>query len=111
MGLRHDFGANKNEIRYDSQGKACTGAGGIMDYSRNKDNEFILWSTCSSEDFTSLMTKKPDCLAPMTPTNVPQTSNPSLTPLECKLPEFLSTLKGTQKLTLNGKFIAISHTY
>jgi hypothetical protein len=76
-----------------------------MDYSHNKENEFYLWSTCSREDFTKFMNANPGCLTPVTTTNVPQTTDPGITPLECKLPAFLSTLKGSQTLNLNGKGI------
>jgi len=102
VGIQHDFGANPKELRSDSKGKMCSGVGGLMDYQRDIANEYRTWSSCSVEDFTNLMTKNPNCLAPITSTNVPVINDPGITTAECKLPSFLGNLKGTQKLNLNG---------
>ncbi len=49
MGMRHDFLlGDPSKKRTDSKGNACTGIGGVMDYS----DIFNQWSTCSVEDMT-----------------------------------------------------------
>ena len=74
-----------------------------MDYWQQSNNDKSLWSSCSIEDMTALFSKYPDCMVPATSTNIPQFTPPGLTPLECKMPPFLSDIKGVQKVKLNGK--------
>ena len=47
LGMEHDFVGAPGNNRYDSQGRLCTGIGGVMDYY----GEVFQWSTCSIEDF------------------------------------------------------------
>ena len=47
LGMQHDFDGAPGNPRYDSQGRLCTGIGGVMDYY----GEVFQWSTCSVEDF------------------------------------------------------------
>ena len=56
IGLQHDFGSGGlSDTRYDSQGNACTGINGVMDYgSLGSVNKF---STCSKEDFAAFYSR------------------------------------------------------
>ena len=101
--MQHDFMETPEVTRFDSKGQPCTRVGGIMDYWLEKVNDSSLWSTCSNEDMTKLLTKYPQCMPQATPSNIPQTTAPALTPLECKMPSTLSNLRGLQFLKLNGK--------
>ena len=56
IGLQHDFGSGGlSDTRYDSQGNACTGINGVMDYgSLGSVDKF---STCSKEDFAAFYSR------------------------------------------------------
>jgi hypothetical protein len=54
----HDFLENSG-VRYDSKGKQCNNAGGIMAYAMANENDSSTWSSCSIEDFTSFMNQGP----------------------------------------------------
>ena len=56
LGLEHDFGSGGlSDTKYDSQGNACTGINGVMDYgSLGSVNKF---STCSKEDFAAFYSR------------------------------------------------------
>ena len=100
--MDHDFDDVKEKIRKDSKGNPCTKVGGIMDYWSNKESDVSLWTTCSLEDMTKLLQENPGCMTPATPSNIPQSTLPDLTPLECKMPAFMSDIRGVRFLRLNG---------
>jgi len=56
LGMYHDFGSGgTSDIKYDSNGNACTRINGLMDYgSRSRVDKF---TTCSREDFAAWYTR------------------------------------------------------
>jgi hypothetical protein len=70
VGMNHDFGAAQTDLRFDSQNQLCTGAGGIMDYTKRHVGEKSQWSSCSIEDMKSLISLEPSCLRELNSTGV-----------------------------------------
>jgi len=68
----------------------------------SSENDASLWSTCSNEDMTALLSKNPQCLTAATSANIPQAIPVALSASECKMPSFLSDVRGVHSYKLNG---------
>ena len=115
LGINHDFvdpkkgepeGSTTNVTRYDSHKNRCLGQGGLMDYSKKKENDKSCWSTCSVEDLTVKINENKTCLTPIDPKTPPQNPTmPFLTKNECDLSKVLPNISGVHTLHLNGKYL------
>ena len=100
--MDHDFVGNPKVVRYDSSGNRCTNVGGLLDYAMSAPKDSSLWSSCSIEDVTKTLKKYPNCMNPISDTNVPPPIDPVVTNNECLLPPAYSTYNGVYYLNLNG---------
>ena len=113
LGINHDFvdpakgdpeGSTTKVSRFDSHQKRCLGQGGLMDYSKEYENDKSCWSSCSVEDFTVQMNQNKSCLIPIDPKKPPKNpTKPDLTKNECDLSKVYPNLSGVHTLYLNGK--------
>ena len=77
-----------------------------MDYSVFNEDDKSRWSTCSIEDYKTMMTvTNTTCLTPISAANLPtSTAAPPLTALECQLGPAFASLNGAHNLRLNGQY-------
>ena len=104
-GINHDFTkqGGRNDPRVDKSGKSCLGQGGIMDYSKEFENDKSCWSSCSIQDFTEQMNKNKTCLKVIDPKKPPPNPKaPVLTQNECDLSKLYKTFNGVRNIWLNG---------
>ena len=71
LGMNHDFTTKPGNMRRTRTGKACTGIGGIMDYTSRRKK----WSPCSVQDLNDYYNafRGKFCLATDTPTTTTTT--------------------------------------